>query len=136
MEEIVEISGSPLLENVFQIREEGKIVLQSSSVANPILTLSTVDLYGKEKTILHGITGEMSAGNQGFNFEGGLLNSPFKTEFFIHKDTSNNKLKMKFCFDYRAWESQSILMLSFFEKLKLFFVFSSKKSFYKNNLRN
>lgn len=119
MDEILEISGSPLLEKIFKEAEGGKLEIRSGVVLNPNLTLSTWN-SNQSKYILYGITGEMSGGKKGIKFEGGLPKSPLKVGLFIHEELAGLKIKVTLAVDFTPWENCPILHLAFFEKIKTF----------------
>lgn len=129
MEEIIGISGSPLLENIFKKAQGGKLEIQPGIVVSPNITLTTSDSSQNQHT-LFGITGKMSGGKKGIHFEGSLSKSPLKFGFFIHEEAFKFKIKANFGFDFKPWENQPILQLAYFEKIQEFFALLQETRFF------
>jgi len=122
--EIVRVSGSPLLESLFNKAKRGKLVIEPERKVQASLLLSTVDLKEKQKTILYGVDGLMWGGIQEARFEGGLKKTPFKLDFSlpIPISTRNKSLTIHFTFDRSEWQGVPVLSLPFFKQLKDLFV--------------
>ena len=123
MHEVVGVSGSPLLEKVFEDKKEGKLSIAHGKKIEPTLTLSTVDSKKNKRTLLHSVTGELFGGEREIHFEGGLKESPLMLKFSIPVLSldNSNPLKMQIMFDDTPWANQPVLMLNFFNSLKSFF---------------
>ena len=117
--EVLRVSGSPLLESVFNKSEKGKLVLGPGKKTKATLILSVIDSEQKKRAAIYGIPGTMYSGSKIVTFEGGLEDSPLKIDFSFPFPPSleGNPLKVNLDFNTSPWENIPILELPFFEKL-------------------
>ncbi|MCK4540552.1 DUF4365 domain-containing protein [Candidatus Parcubacteria bacterium] len=120
--EMLESSGSPLLESILDKAQNGKFVIGPAKKIKTNLILTTVDLKNNEKVILHGADGYIFHGQKKVCFEGGLKESPLSINFNFPFPPSREKdfLKLNLDFNTSPWENLPVLGLPYYTKTKDF----------------